>query len=176
MQTAIVPMTHEEETKGKAYVHCMAWKEAYRGILSQEFLDGRTLEFSEERSLRAFRMGMHTLLAKDGDKVIGFADYGPYRGDDLPGAGEVYAIYLLSSHYSQGIGAGLMNAALQAMPNCDTIAVWVLKDNERAIRFYERFGFRFDGTSQVLDLGSPTTDLRMILRRDGAPDGFEAPM
>ena len=165
MWVSIVQMTSEEEAKGKAYVHCTAWKEAYRGLLNQGFLDARTLEFSEERALVAFRAGVSTLLAKDGDKVIGFADYGPCRDEDMREAGEVYAIYLLSAYYGKGIGARLMNAALQGLPDSDKVVIWVLKGNERAIRFYESFGFRFDGASQVLDLGGEATDLRMVLQR-----------
>ena len=165
MQFSIVPMISEEEAKGKAYVHCTAWKEAYRGLLNQGFLDARTLEFSEERALNAFRAGVSTLLAKDGDEVIGFADYGPCRDDDMQEAGEVYAIYLLGAYYSKGIGARLMNAALQDMPDSDKVVIWVLEGNKRAIRFYEGFGFRFDGARQVLDLGGEVTDLRMVLQR-----------
>ena len=163
MRVTIVPMTSEEEAKGKAYVHCTAWKEAYRGLLSQAFLDARTLGFSEERALRAFRAGVSTLLAKDGEEVVGFADYGPCRDEDRPHAGEVYAIYLLSGYYGRGIGSGLMNAALSRMPGCEEVVVWVLEGNERAIRFYESFGFRFDGGKQTLDLGGKVTDLRMVL-------------
>lgn len=69
MRVSIVPMTSEEEAMGKARVHCAAWKEAYRGLLSQDFLDARTLEFSEERALAAFHAGVSTLLAKDGGEV-----------------------------------------------------------------------------------------------------------
>jgi ribosomal protein S18 acetylase RimI-like enzyme len=167
MQIEIVPMTSEEETKGKAYVHCMAWKEAYRGLLNQDFLDTRTLELSEGMALRAYHTGISTLLAKDGHEVIGFADYGPYRENDKRNAGEVYAIYLLNDYYDRGVGATLMRAALQAMPSYDEVIVWVLVGNERAIRLYEHFGFRFDGKSQVLDLGGKVTELRMVL--DGSP-------
>ena len=45
------------------------------------------------------------------------------------------------------------------------IAVWVLKENLRAIRFYERCGFRPDGREETLQLGSPITEIRMILER-----------
>ena len=118
-------------------------------------------------NLRAYHAGISTLLAKDGHEVIGFADYGPYRENDKRNAGEVYAIYLLSDYYDRGVGATLMRAALQAMPSYDEVIVWVLVGNERAIRFYEHFGFRFDGKSQVLDLGGKVTELRMVL--DGSP-------
>ncbi len=57
MTVSIVELTCAEEVAGKARVHCLAWKEAYHGLLDQAFLDARTYEFSEERSLRAFHAG-----------------------------------------------------------------------------------------------------------------------
>ncbi len=159
------PMETEEEVRGKAYVHYQAWREAYAGLLDQAFLDGRTLALSEERARRGREMGVSTILAKDGGQVVGFADYGSYRGNDLPDAGEVYALYILKEYYGRGVGFALMREALAAMPERGRAAAWVLRGNERAIRFYERFGYRFDGAAQTLDLGGEVTELRMVLQR-----------
>ena len=43
-------------------------------------------------------------------------------------------------------------------------AVWVLTGNERALRFYKRCGFEFDGQKKEIELGTPATEARMILR------------
>lgn len=59
----------------------------------------------------------------------------------------------------------LMNAAFEKLAAYKHIAVWVLKGNERAIKFYEKYGFRFDGTEQEVKLGKPNTELRMIFVR-----------
>lgn len=59
-----------------------------------------------------------------------------------------------------------MNAALEKLSAYRKIAVWVLKGNDRAIRFYERYGFRFDGTEADIMLGTPNKELRMIYERD----------
>ena len=59
-----------------------------------------------------------------------------------------------------------MNAALEKLPGCKRVAVWVLKGNDRAIRFYERYGFRLDGAEAEIMLGTPNTELRMILERE----------
>ena len=155
----------ENEIRGKAFVHCKAWQEAYVGLVDQAFLDARSVETSEMYALRAFMDGVPSLIAKDGDRVVGFADYGPYRGEDLPDAGEVYAIYILKDYYDRGVGYALMSKALEALKDCSRVVVWVLEGNERAIRFYEKVGFRFDGKKQVLNLGTPVTDARMILER-----------
>ena len=159
------PMETDEEIKGKAYVHYQAWREAYAGLLDAAFLFGRTLERSEESALRGAQMGISTILAKDGVRVVGFADYGPYRGDGLPDAGEVYALYILKAYYGRGVGFALMREALSRMPGYQCAAVWVLRGNERAIRFYTRFGYRFDGAEQTLSLGGEATELRMVLQR-----------
>ena len=155
-------METEDEIRGKAYVHWKAWKEAYTGLIDQSFLDGRTLETAEERALKAFQNGYKTLIAKDENRVIGFADYGPYRGDDLTEAGEVYAIYILKEYYGKSVGYALMNKALEELKAYDQAVVWVLEGNERAIRFYKRCGFQADGKEQEITLGEPVTEIRMI--------------
>ncbi len=39
------------------------------------------------------------------------------------------------------------------------------RGNERAVRFYTRFGYCFDGAEQTLSLGGEATELRMVLQR-----------
>ena len=58
-----------------------------------------------------------------------------------------------------------MNAAFEKLSTYKHIAVWVLKGNERSIKFYERYGFRFDGTEQEIKLGTLNTELRMIFEK-----------
>ena len=155
----------KSEINGKAFVHYQSWREAYVGLVNQAFLDDRTLEMSQERTLRAFENGVSTFIAKDGEQVVGFADYGRYRGDDLIDTGEVYAIYVLKDYYDKGVGYALISKAMEAMMENKEIAVWVREGNARAIHFYERCGFRFDGQKQVITLGNPISELRMILKR-----------
>ena len=58
-----------------------------------------------------------------------------------------------------------MEAALAALRDYPQVALWVLKGNERAIRFYEKHSFTFDGTEQTDLMGKPVTELRMIRRQ-----------
>ncbi len=160
----IKPLETEEEIKGKAFVHWQAWKETYTGLIDQKYLDSRTLEMSERIAFRAFENGYPTILAKDGNRVIGFADYGACRNENLLDAGEVYAIYILKAYYGQGVGSALMRTSLEALKQYRQVAVWVLEGNARAIRFYTRCGFRFDGQKRELALGTPVTEARMVLK------------
>ena len=152
----------EEEIKGKAKVHWQAWREAYSGLIDPSFLDARSLEASEQSARRGFERGYRTIVANEDGRVIGFADYGPYRTDELKDAGEIYAIYLLKEYYGKGIGSALMSNALEELSQYRMTAVWVLEGNARAIHFYEKFGFRADGSAQELLLGTPVREIRMI--------------
>lgn len=164
MNLIIKPMQTEAETDGKGYVHYKSWHETYAGLIDADYMEGITLEKCIET---ARQWPENIIIAKDGDRVIGFVGCGAYRDETLPGYGEIFAIYVLKEYHGQKVGYELMNAALGRLADYRKIAVWVLKGNGRAIRFYERYGFRFDGTESEIVLGSPNTELRMIYSREG---------
>ena len=153
----------DEELCGRGYVHCTSWQEAYRGIVCDRYLDTMTVEAT---TARARKFPENTLVAKDKDKVVGFAVYGPSRDEDLKNAGEVVAIYVLKEYYNKKIGYRLMNEAISRLSEYNTIFVWVLEKNERAIRFYHRYGFEFDGCKKEWTLGKPVSIVRMIKKRE----------
>ncbi len=152
-------MESEDEINGKGYVHYKSWHETYEGLVDAGYMTGVTLESC---TAIAHRWLDNLIVAKDGDQVIGFAGYGAYRDDTLAETGEVYSIYVLAEYQGKRVGYHLMQAAFEALAAYKKIAVWVLKGNDRAIRFYERYGFHFDGTEAEIMLGTPNTELRMI--------------
>ena len=163
MNIIVKPMESDSEIRGKAYVHWKAWQETYAGLVAKDYLDHLTLQKCTDI---AFRWRDNILVAKENDSVVGFVGYGAHGDDALPEAGEVFAIYILKEYYDQKIGYALMCAALEKLSVYRKIAVWVLEGNQRAIKFYERVGFRFDGTKKQIQLGTANTELRMVLSRD----------
>lgn len=155
-------METDDEIRGKGHVHYKAWQEAYPGLIDQSYLDKMSEQKCEEI---AYRWLDNILVAKDGDRVVGFAGYGKCRNDDLVDAGEVFAIYVLAEYYGKGVGKALMDEALNLLKGYKQVAVWVLEGNERAIRFYEKCGFRSDGKTETITLGTPVTELRMVLKK-----------
>lgn len=155
-------MESEEEINGKGYVHYKSWHETYANLVDEAYMKKLTLEKCTEL---AHQWHDNIMIAKDGDKVIGFVGYGAYRGDSLSEHGEVFAIYVLKEYQGKKVGYDLMNAAFHKLSAYKKIAVWVLKGNDRAIRFYEQYGFRFDGEHAEISLGTPNTELRMIYER-----------
>ena len=74
-----------------------------------------------------------------------------YRDETIQ-AGEIIALYVLKDYYGKGVSKQLMHAAFVALDPFSEIYLWVLKDNKRAIAFYQKMGFTFDGQEQILNL------------------------
>lgn len=160
MNIIIKRMETDEEIKGKAFVHFQSWQEAYSGIVKQAYLDERTIEKCERIANNAKD---NTIIAIDGERVVGFVQYGKYNYGDLENAGEIIALYVLADYYGKGIGYRLMQEAMQYLSDYPQIALFVIKGNQRAIDFYTRYGFRFDGHEGMTQIGA--TAVRMVLKR-----------
>jgi len=159
----IVPMKTDSEIDGKGYVHWKSWHEAYSGLIPPEYMKTVTLE---ECVKIAHRWPENLLVAKDGEKVVGFVGCGPCHDPPATDMGEIFSIYVLAEYYGKQVGYELMNAAFELLSAYKKIAVWVLRGNERAIGFYKKYGFRFDGEAQEIMLGTPNTQLRMVYKRN----------
>ena len=160
MQIEIKKMETDDEIRGKAYVHWKSWHETYPGLVSETYLKGLSLEAVEER---AFLWRDNILVAKDGERVVGFIGFGE-AGDALPETAEIFALYVLRAYCGQGVGTRLMDAALERLKQYPRICLWVLKENKRAIRFYETRGFRPDGEEKYVGK-IEAAGIRMILTR-----------
>ena len=159
----IKKMETDEETLGKAYVHWKSWHESYSDIVDADWLNNK---FSLEKCREiARKYPENNLVAKDGERVVGFAVYGKYIEDDIPELGEINAIYVLEEYQKKKIGYSLMTAVLGELSEYDRIALWVFKDNKKAIDFYEKVGFKPDGTENVFSLGTELTEIRMVYER-----------
>ena len=158
MKIIIKTMETPEEIEGKSLVHWQTWREAYDDLLPAEFQETMTLEkcrfFSQ-------KYPENTLIAMDGKKVVGFISYGNFR-DEAIQVGEIIALYVLKDYYGKGVSEQLMHAAFDVLNNFSEIYLWVLKDNKRAIAFYQKMGFTFDGQEQILKLGKLVKELRMM--------------
>ena len=114
MSIEIKKMESDEEIRGKAYVHWKSWQEAYKGMVDQNYLDSLTLEKCEEM---AFKWPDNLIVAKEGDRVVGFVGYGKYHDEELIETGEIFAIYILEEYYGTGVGKALMQVGLGEFNN-----------------------------------------------------------
>ncbi|MBO2516839.1 MAG: hypothetical protein CW338_06105 [Clostridiales bacterium] len=93
-------------------------------LYCDRYLDTMTVEAT---TARARQFPENTIIAKDRDKVVGFAVYGPSRDEDLPDAGEVIVIHVLSAYYNRKVGYRLMNEAVSRLSEYNTVLLWVFE-------------------------------------------------
>ncbi|MCI0635685.1 MAG: GNAT family N-acetyltransferase [Actinobacteria bacterium] len=133
-------------------IHVRAWQAAYRGQLSDEFLDELSVDDRAEQwrsSLQASHEGWRTWVADVDGRPVGWATTGPSEDADAdPRTAELYAIYLEPERVGTGVGRRLFEHAVGDLRDrgFGAATLWVLETNDPARRFYEAAGWSFDGT------------------------------
>lgn len=142
-----------------AHIHIEGWKEAYGGLVPDDFLKGLSLD-SRIQDWRGWLNDPDstTLIAHDGADVAGFVSFGRLRTPP-PGmspirplySGEIYALYILPAYWRRGIGRALLGAAAKGLreKRHKSLCLWVLDGNKRAISFYKATGGQRCGTKKV---------------------------
>ena len=144
-------------------VHVRAWQAAYRGQMSDGFLDGMSIADGRRR-------WRTTLSEPTPDRVVVVVEDpvdGHVCGFAALGAAEVMAINLEPEAWGRGLGSALLAGALDALREHEVpeVHLWVLEANARARRFYERAGWSADGGVKDGDFGGRT--LREVRYRRG---------
>lgn len=140
-----------EDAEALAHLHLDVWDDAYTGLMAQSILDDRRERVAErvERWHGILGSDHGNSVVEGPDGLIGFGSIGRGRDNDVDLELELYALYVRKRWWGTGIGYALLREVLG-----DRAAyLWVLADNQRAIDFYERQGFRLDGTTDELDEG-----------------------
>jgi ribosomal protein S18 acetylase RimI-like enzyme len=135
-----------EEARAIAQVHAETWREAYEHVFGAERLASVTVDARLAQWERILAAGQSDVFVAAADGlIVGFVSTGDSR--DADAEAELFAIYVLPDAWGSGAGSALMRAGLEAMrlrASGDAV-LWVLDDNPRARRFYEREGWTLDG-------------------------------
>jgi GNAT superfamily N-acetyltransferase len=149
-----------------ADLHIASWRDAYRGILSPDYLAGPI-----EAERHAYWSGLmeepkrhqRVLIAEDGGTPIGFICT---FGDDDPTWGSfVNNLHVLAGHRGGGTGTGLLRATarwLAAAASSPALYLWVYEANRPARHFYEGLGaVAVEALSEPIPGGGFATAIRM---------------
>lgn len=169
-----------EDADALGAVHCRVWQEAYVGLMDEEAFAALTPERFARTWGRRLRpeegvadadqnpnllreghsaRGEQVAVAAHGDDLVAFISVGPARDEDAPTDTQLWAINVVSDHLGTGVAQQLLDQVLGDRP----AYLWVADGNDRAIRFYERNGFRLDGV-QATDRDDGLVELRMVRR------------
>ncbi len=147
-----------EDAAEIANVHINSWREAYKGLISEEFLNDRPLFFKNRYELWkkvTVNDGQVTLVAECSENgVVGFVNGTNGRDESLKDHAEVWCIYLLEKYHGKKIGFNLLKGYFGAHVELgfEKGYLWVLADNP-TISFYERAGGKFNGKTTEDEIG-----------------------
>ncbi|MGA2083105.1 MAG: GNAT family N-acetyltransferase [Holophaga sp.] len=129
-----------------ARIHALSWRDAYRGILRDAFLDGQVLDerFAHWRGILDHPTPEQVgFLALEEDGALGFI-WGEGRADPRWGT-LLDNLHVLPGHRGERIGTRLMHAlaeeALGRWPE-DPVHLWCFEANRRSLAYYRRHGGR----------------------------------
>jgi len=150
-----IRQARESDADDVARLHAASWRTAYRGALSDAYLDG-PIE-AERAALWRGRLGQPAenqlvLVAESAGQMVGFAC--AYGGHDPQWGTFLDNLHVLPELKRRGIGAQLMGEvaswSARNWPG-QGIYLWVLESNLAARRFYAQLG----GEDAGSDLWTP---------------------
>lgn len=150
-----------------SHIHALSWKSVYKGILPQQYLD----DIQDDSWVNVIQDWMKynvitVQIAYDNDVPMGCIAYGRSRDDGLPHWGEIVSLYFIPDYMGKGYGNKLMDKALFDMlqQGFKNVYLWVLEDNIRAQKFYEKNGFICSEEKNVIDIsGQPFINIRYTM-------------
>ena len=149
-------------------VYSQSYQAAFRGIIPDHILED---VFSFEKRSAGLRKELsegllsNVIMHKE-NVPVGFLTYGKSKDEDLDSSFvEILRIYILPCCWGLNIGSELMSWGIEELrqKGYSNISLWVIEENKRAIRLYERMGFAHDGVSRIINVGKEIKDLRYIM-------------
>lgn len=143
-----------EDVKDIATIHVLAWQAAYKGLIPQSYLNNLSIAKREQAWQNILNNSKkNTIVQEINGLVVGFANFGHTRDEDKDSTviGEITSIYLNPEYWRKGLGTALFEFILRDMRNrkFTEVTLWVLDTNQRACSFYQKMGFKSDGTTKI---------------------------
>lgn len=159
----IVEASTEEHFRAMSLIHALGWRDTYADALPAEFMDR---EITDDRWVEVFRRNYEEgiyqgILLYRGDVPVACINFGPARLENYsPGTictfdnrayegwGEITSFYTHPQERGKGYGRLLFDEACRRLKavGYPSAFVFVLRENEKARRFYAAHGFAWDGT------------------------------
>ena len=136
-----------------------SWKYTYKGLIPQHYLEsipeGRWVANLENPN-------WSTLVCVDSGRIVGTSSFCESRFSQFSGWEEIISIYLLPDYMGRGFGKVFFDSVIVELKKMGyrNIFVWVLEENLRARKFYEKEGFVM--TDVYLDDSIGGKDVREI--------------
>ena len=130
-----------KDMKQLGYIMAVSFRTAFSDFVTKKTLDACAKEDNCAAMLEGiYREGnMHFLIGENSGMLV---------WQKVQDSAEIVAIHSLPESWGTGLGHAMLEKALNQIGN-QPVFLWAFKENKRARRFYEKHGFRWDGTERV---------------------------
>jgi len=131
-------------------IYYESWKFGYKGIIPDDYLNSLTIDNCTPKKINLDK----NLVVLDNGICVGVCNISSGRDKDMSDHGEICALYLLPDYFGKGFAKPLFEAAVKELRDKGFIRqyLWVLADNIRARKFYEKNGFHNSGETRKITI------------------------
>lgn len=136
----------EDDSKEIALLIIRSWTTAYRGLISDDFLDNMSMENIEKnwkKNIISQNDKNKIFVYEERDKILGVIGFGsPLDKENRKYNSEIYVLYVEPTLKRKGIGSKLFDFAKEYFirHGKDNLIIWCLKGNEQGMNFYKKMG------------------------------------
>ena len=137
----IVRNAEFEDMKQLGHIMAVSFRTAFTDFVSQQTMDA----CAQEDNCAAMLEGIYR------ERKVCFligGDSGMLAWQETEDGAEIIAIHSLPESWGTGLGHAMLEEAMNQIGN-QPVFLWAFKENKRARRFYEKHGFRWDGSERV---------------------------
>lgn len=157
--TYLIRVAERRDADGITDVQVASWRAGYAHVFPESVLFADDFDTSRRSFWNSWRFspGHRLAVAVDpvDERVVVFASYGPERerASGFTGRAELYAFYAHPDVWGTGAASTLIAHTEERFKaeGFETAVLWVLEDNPRARRFYERHGWEPSGAAADFD-------------------------
>lgn len=150
-----------------ALINSKSFQQAFQGIIPDDFLKEKfSYEKLKERLNNELNEGTATscIMYKD-DIPVGMLTFAKDDHKERDSSEiDIWRIYLLPEYWGQNLGIELIHWSTAALngKGYKKVALWVVEENVRARKFYEKVGFIHEGEIRIINPGREITEYRYI--------------
>ena len=158
---------NKEDSDTIAMIYSKSFQQAFKGIIPDDFLKEKfAYERLKDRLYKELSEGnaISCIMYKD-DIPVGMLTFA--KDDDKERDNseiDIWRIYLLPEYWGQNLGTEFMDWAIEELKTngYKKVALWVVKENVRARKFYEKVGFSHEGEIRIIMPGREINEYRYV--------------
>ena len=130
-----------EDMKRLGHIMSVSFRTAFADFVTQQTMDACTREENCIALLEGiYREGKMRFMIGE--------DSGMLCWQETESGAEIVAIHSLPESWGTGLGSAMLQTALEQIGQ-QSVFLWAFQENKRARRFYEKHGFRWDGSERI---------------------------